>query len=357
MPETTAGRGNLTLSADLGRAARQLWVTLLLLALLVVVAASFYLTLESQESHTRWTLIDAIYMAVITITTIGFGEVHPLSQLGRAFTTGFAIVGIGLAAFAVRSAASLLLGQQFSDEVQRRRRLRAVNEMRDHYIVCGYGRMGREAAAQLRRRGEAVVVIEQDAAALERLRNGDIPFIEGNATQDENLRSAGVEHAKCLVAAVATDEDNLFVVLSARLLNPNLHIVARAGQEATVGKLTRAGANRVLSPYVVGGRTLASAAAQPGVHDFLEMVLHGDEMDVEIASIAVPAGSSLVGKTISDAAVLHEGGAMILAIISAQGQFYTNPRADRSIAAGDRLIAMGSRAQLAALQDATRPAT
>jgi voltage-gated potassium channel len=337
---------------DLSRSARQFWVAVCLLLSLVIAAAAFYVNVESRRSGTAWTTVDAIYMAVLTITTIGFMEVHPLSQLGRAFTTGFAITGIAVAAFALRSAASLLVGQQLSAEVQRRRRSRTLREMRNHYIVCGYGRMGREAVDQLRRRGLVAAVIEQDPAALDLLRAGDLPFVEGNATQDEHLRAAGIERARGLIAAVGTDEDNLFVVLSARLLNPNLYIVARAGQEATVDKLVRAGANRVASPYVIGGRALAAAAAEPGVTDFLEQVLHRQDLDVEIASIALAPGSPALGKALSTSGITQEGGAMILAIVDARGQFHTNPRPDTTLKAGDQVIAMGSRAQLAALQQA-----
>ena len=350
-----AGRdGRLALPADLSRAARRFWIALLFLALLMVFAAAVYVNIESRMSGIRWSVIDAVYMAVITIATIGFAEVHPLSQFGRAFTTGFAVTGIILAACAVRSAASLLLGEQLTHEVERRRRLRALRYVRDHYIVCGYGRMGREAVAQLRRRGLSVVVIEQEPGALERLREGGILYVEGNATQDEHLKSAGVERARVFIAAVGTDEDNLFVVLSARLLNPSLYIIARAGHEAAVDKLTRAGANRVLSPYVVGGRTLAAAAAQPGVQDFLEMVMHREDLDVEIASIAITSDAAVAGKSLAASGLAQEGGAMILAITDAQGCFHTNPRRDRLLNAGDQLIAMGSRAQLAVLQQMTR---
>jgi len=307
--------------------------------------------MEATLSGIHWSLVDGLYMAVLTITTIGFSEVHPLSPGGRLFTAGYAITGILLLAWAARSAASLLVGQQLSVEVQRRRRLRALREMRDHYIVCGYGRMGREAAQQLRRRGLAVVAIEQNGSALEHAASASVPFVEGNATEDEHLKSAGIERAKGLIAAVGTDEDNLFIVLSARLLNPRLYIVARASQEATVDKLLRAGANHVLSPYVVGGRTIAAAAAEPGVVDFLETVLHREELDVEIASIVVAAGSAAVGRPIGES-VMREGGAMVLAIMDEAGRFHTNPGPTTTLNRGDRLIAMGSRAQLAALQQA-----
>ena len=338
---------------DLSRSARQFWVALFLLLLLMTLAVAFYVNIESRMSGRHWSAVDGFYMAVLTVTTIGFTEVHPLSQGGRLFTTSFAITGVVLLALAARSAASLLVGQQLSAEVQRRRRLRALRQMESHYIVCGYGRMGRETVHQLRRRALPAVIIEQDPAALDLLRDTDIPFIEGNATQDEHLRNAGVERAKCLVSAVGTDEDNLFIVLSARLLNPNLYIVARARRQSTVDKLRRAGANRVLSPYVVGGRHLAAAAAEPGVVDFLEVVLH-EEVDVEIAAVAVPPDSPVLGKPMLGSGVMQEGGAMILAVIDEGGRFHTNPRPHTEVNHGDRLIAMGTRDQLADLQRAVQ---
>ncbi len=336
--------------SDLSRAARRFWIALLFLLLLVAFAAAVYVNVESYYGGERWTLIDGIYMAVITIATIGFMEVHPLSQFGRAFTIGLAVSGIVIAAYAVRSAASLLLGEQLTNEVLKRRRMRIVNAMHNHYIVCGYGRMGKEAVTQLLRRRLQVVVIENEEAQLIALREEGLPFVEGNAAEDEVLRSAGIDRARVLISACATDEDNVFVVLSARLLNPKLYIVARASLEGAVDKLMRAGANHVLSPYVVGGRSLASAAAEPGVTDFLEMVLHRGDMDVEIASITVPTKSPLVGKAISDPALAQEGGAMILAVMSGQKQLFTNPSSDRTLVDGDRIIAMGSRAQLEALK-------
>jgi len=337
---------------ELSRTARQLWVLLALLLVLMTCAVFFYLFVESDLGRQHWSVIDAIYMVVLVITTIGFREVHDLTQFGRLFTTGFAITSILLLALAVRSAASLLVGQQLSAEVQRRRRLRALKEMRDHYVVCGYGRMGRETVHQLRRRGLDVVVIEQDPARLELLADTDVPYIEGNATQDEHLRAAGIERSKCLVAAVGTDEDNLFIVLSARLLNPKLYIVARSSRDETVDKLQRAGANSVHSPYVLGGRDLAAAAVEPGVVHFLEQVLHQQEFDVDFRSIAVSPDSPVIGKPMLGSGVMQEGGAMILAVLGADKALHTNPRPSTTLKRGDTLIAMGTHQQLTALERA-----
>ena len=329
----------------------------MLLALLFVVMAGavfFYLFSESERSGIEWTVVDSMYMAVLTITTIGFMEVHPLSQVGRLFTTGFALVGVGLVALAIRSAASLIVGQQLSAEVQRRRRLRALNEMRDHYIVCGYGRMGQETVLQLRGRGLPVVVIEQDAEAAAHLEEEGISFVQGNATQDEHLHAAGVGNARCLIAAVATDEDNLFIVMSARVLNPSIYIVARASRDETVNKLQRAGANSVHSPYVGGGRDLAFAAVEPNVVHFLEQVLHQSTFDVDFRSVSVPSESPVVGKPMLGSGVMQEGGAMILAVLTAAKDLHTNPRPSTTVGAGDTIIAMGTREQISRLERAVK---
>jgi len=339
---------------DLSRSARQFWVLLFVLLVLMLIAVGFYVNVEGRLTEEEWSFVDAAYMAVLTITTIGFMEVHDLSQVGRLFTTGFAITGLVLLALAARSAASFLVGQQLSEHVQLRRRLRALREMSDHYIVCGYGRMGRETVHQLRRRGRPVVAIEQDAARLELLRGTEIPFVEGNATEDAQLRSAGIERAKCLIAAVGTDEDNLFVVLSARLLNPKLYIVARAGREETVDKLRRAGANSVHSPYIGGGRDLAFAAMDPGVVHFLEQVLHQEELDVDILTVSVPESSSVVGKPMLGSGVMQEGGAMILGVIAPDNKLHTNPRPNTTVNPGDTLIGMGTREQLGRLERAVK---
>ncbi len=339
---------------ELRRSARQLWILLALLLGLMAGGVFYYVSYESKQTGVEWTVVDGVYMVVLTMTTIGFAEVHSLSETGRLFTTGFAVLGLGLVALAIRRAAGLLVGQQFSAEVQRRRRLRALREIRDHYIVCGYGRMGRETVHQLRRRGLSVVVVEQDPAAIEGLQEHDIPYVEGNATQDEHLHAAGVERARCLITAVATDEDNLFIVLSARLLNPRLYIVARASREETVDKLQRAGANSVHSPYVGGGRDLAFAAVEPRVVHFLEQVLHRAEFDVDFRSVSVPDDSPVLGKPMLGSGVMQEGGAMILAVLSSDRQLRTNPRPNTTVNPGDTIIAMGTREQVARLEKAVR---
>jgi voltage-gated potassium channel len=334
---------------ELSFTARQFWGALLLLLLLLLLAVVFYFNIESRISGAPWTFIDSAFMAVMIVTTIG-QSVHPLSQLGEFFTIGYAITSLLLLALALRAAARLVVGEQLSEQVQRKRRQKMLAHIKAHYIVCGYGRMGRETAQQLSRRGYPVVVIEQDRETLEQLRASDLLFVEGNATSDEILKAAGIERAQGLIAAADTDQDNLFIVLSARLLNPKLYIVARASKEETSDKLQRAGANRVHSPYVVGGQHLAAAASAPGVVDFLELVLHKTDPDVEIAALALPNNSPVLGKPMLGSGVMREGGVMVLAIMDQSGGMHSNPRPATALQAGDSLIVMGSAQQIADLQ-------
>lgn len=339
---------------ELTRSARRLWLALGLLALLMAGAVLFYTRVESRLSGAHWTLVDGIYMAVLTVTTIGFSEVHPLSKSGELFTSGFALAGILLLAGAARSAVELALGEQISAELQRRRRLKTLSKLENHYLVCGFGRMGREVVRLLSQRRLPMAVIEQDPALAEELQQSGIPFVQGNATHDANLLAAGIQRAKGLVAVTATDEDNLFIVLSARVLNPKLYIVSRASTEASIEKLKRAGADRVLSPYVVGAHQIAHAVIQPGVVDFLELVLHSEELDLEIGGIEVQQGWAAADRPMRDTGICCEGGAVILAVRDRQGHFRTNPSANTVVSPGELLIAMGTRDQLGALERMAR---
>lgn len=340
---------------EISRTAYQLWAALFLLLVLMSLAVIFYFNIESGLSGADWTLPDSIYLVVMLVTTIGLREVHPLSQIGEIFTSVFAILSLATLALAVRSAARLLVVEQLSQHFHERRRLKLLKEIRDHYIVCGYGRMGRQAVHQLQRRGYPVVVVEQNPEAVEQLRGTKIAFVEGNASDDRVLREARIDLARGLIAASDSDEDNVFIVLSARLLNPTLYIVARAAQETSVDKMHRAGANSVHSPYVVGGNQLATAAVAPGVLDFLELVLHHEDPDIEIAAVEVPLNSPVVGKPMLDSGVMQEEGAIILGRLDAAGKIHSNPRPDTIIKGGDQIIAMGSRAQIEKLQKVVRP--
>jgi voltage-gated potassium channel len=325
------------------------WTAVVALGMLIVVAICYYMAFEPffNDHKYHWSFVDSLYMVMVIVTTIGLQEIHPLSQVGRVFTTIFAFTSLFVLFLVLGSATKLFVLEQLGERAEKMRRSKLLKEIRDHYIVCGYGRMGRETVTQLLRRGNKVVVIEHNPDMLPFIQQAKVLYVEGNATEDEVLREAGIERARGLISASDTDEDNLFIVLSARLLNPNLFIVARASQESSIDKLQRAGADRVHSPYVVGGKYLANAAVAPGVVDFLETVMHQEDTDLEIAAIHVPEGSKVAGKAIAQSQVLHEEGAMILAIVEPAGHVHSNPRPETVLKPKDNLIVMGSRAQLA----------
>jgi voltage-gated potassium channel len=319
-------------------------IALLAFVGLVAIAITFYIFDQ------RYTLVDAIYMAVITVSTVGFGEPHPQTPSGRLFSAAFIIASMLLLWWLARSAVALIFEERVFERWATRRRKKMLDNLRDHYIVCGYGRMGREIVAQFRRSKAPLVVIEHAPDALQLLQEEGIPFVAGNATEDEMLKAAGIERARGLVCVASTDEDNLFITLSARVLNPNLFIVVRCAAEGSAIKFERAGANRVVSPYVIGARSVANVLLRPAVVDFLDQVLHSSEMDVDMKSVKVGPGSPLAGVSLGDLQVREQCGASVVAILGPDGVYHTSPSADEVIKQGDELIVMGTPQQLDRLE-------
>lgn len=324
--------------ATLADPLRQLQLSLLTLLLLLAGGTVGYVWLENMY----W--LDALYMTVITLTTVGFGEVEPLSKAGRSFTIMLIVLGVGAAAWALRNAAEVALGHQFWISVRQRRLEESVMKLEDHYIVCGYGRMGRQIVRDLRARGERFVVIDYTDEMEERFLEEEIPYVIGDATQDEILMQAGLERAHGLVTALNTDADNVLAVLTARGLNPNLLIVARTSSESAESKLLRAGADRVVSPYVIGGHRLALALLRPAVHDFLNRIFHfGDEVGVDVGQIKVGTASPLAGQTLASCDLRRVWNLNVLAIQQPDGSFVTSPDPKHEIRPAETLIVIGSR--------------
>lgn len=318
---------------------RQLQLSLLLLLCLVAVGTVGYMWLEGMA----W--IDALYMTIITLTTVGFGEVKPLTPKGRMFTIALIILGVSVAAWAVRNAVEVVLGEQFWMSVSQRRLEEQLATVRDHYIVCGYGRMGQQIVRDLRARREPFVVIDTSPEASEVLMKQDILHIIGDATQDSVLIQAGVERARGLVAALSGDADNVLAVLTARGLNPNLLIVARASSEAAESKLRRAGADRVVSPYVIGGHRLALALLRPAVHDFLNHLFHIGESEearnIDIGEVHVRESSPFAGQTLVECDLRRVYHLTVIAIQKPDGSFVFTPDAHHRIQVGETLIVIG----------------
>jgi len=315
---------------------RGLEFSLLMLLLLLVGGTVGYILIEQMSVN------DAFYMTVITITTVGFGEVHPLSPFGRFFTSFLIISGVATATAGVSNIAGIILGSHLWLSLRERRMEEAIEKLDKHFIVCGYGRMGQQIVRDLMRRKQAFVVIEQNEAMRDELLEDNLLHIIGDGTQDEALFDAGITRAIGLVAALNSDSDNVMTVLSAREINPNLFIVARAADASTESKLRRAGANRVVSPYVIGGHRMALAMLRPAVHDFMNKIFHvGDNYDMDIGQVSISDKSPLAGRTIAQTNLRQARNVNILAVQKADGELIINPNIQHVIEPGEVLIVIG----------------
>ncbi|MEO5509808.1 MAG: NAD-binding protein [Longimicrobiales bacterium] len=320
----------------LGDPARQLQLSLLLLAGLTAGGTLGYQLL------TNGSLVDSLYMTVNTLTTTGFRESVPLDTAGQLFTIVLLIVGVGVAAWAITNAIEVMLGQTFWVSVQRRRMRELLMDLREHYIVCGYGRLGRQIVRDLQARGERYLVIERSPEQEESLLELHIPHVIGDATHDDILERAGVARAKGLVSALDEDGANVLTVLSARELNPDLLIVARANSETIEAKLRRAGADRMVTPEAIGGHRLALALLRPAVHDLFSSIFNpGEAPDIDVGQLTIAQNSAFDGRTLADCDLGAEDNLTVLAIRSHGGEFSLTPSRDRRIAAGDVMIVIG----------------
>lgn len=315
---------------------------------LMAVAAVIGTIGYREEWHSRGgTWVDALYMTVITMTTIGYGEVHPLDTPGRLLTIWVALTGVG-SLFTLLSAGLELLIVRAGAHAGERRMEHQISELSGHVIVAGMGRVGRQAALALLEAGQAVVAVDPSDKALEFAAANSMLSIRGDCTSDEVLSRAGIDRASGLVVTTDSDANNLYVVISARLLNPKLRIVARAVDEESAPKLRRAGADRAISPYAIGGRRLAHLIASPNVVDFLDTALTHGASEVQLEEVELPGTSALVGAPLS-ALRRAEGDATVLVLLRKGGPVLTPP-ADTVLGAGDRLLVMGTADQLAQLQ-------
>jgi len=295
----------------------------------------------------RWSFLDAAYMTVITLTTIGYGEIHPLDTAGRIFDMVLIIVGVATGLYALGALAEGALEQRiFQNIVKERRMAREIGRLTDHYIVCGYGRVGMNVAMELAREAKQFVVIEQDAALVESCRAAGYNVVLGDATQDTVLLQAGIERAKGVVTALNSDAANLYITLSCRSLRANLFIVARASEESVEPKLVRAGANRVLCPYSLTGRRLAEMVVEPQMTDVVEVMGRHSHLELYLEEVTVSRESPLLGRSLGDATTRTETGAAIVAIKKYDGSLLANPSPQLRINAQDTMVIIGTREQL-----------
>lgn len=290
--------------------------------------------------------VDAVYMTVTTLTTVGFGEIEPLSTTGRVFTLSLIVFGVVAVFDLLAVFTGLLAGGQFTRFLERRTMQQRIAQLHDHYVICAYGRVGRAAAVELAGQGAPVVVIEAEPELEHLLAEADIPYLVGDPTEEAVLEEAGIHRARGLLCAVDSDAVNVYIVLTARALNPGLFIISRASSPQSVAKLTQAGSDRVVSPYVVSGVRMARMALQPAVVEFVDMV--NMSPDLRIEELVVGKASRLAGRTVQAACAPYDG-LMVLAVRSAAGELNLPPRADTVLGEADLLIAVGPAGALARL--------
>ena len=312
------------------------WVTIWIAVVLTIAAVG---TL-GYVLFLGWSVSDAVYMTVITLTTEGYREVRELDEGGRVWTMLVAVAGVGIIFGTVGFVAETFVAEALSGRRQRRRMERTVEALREHIIVCGFGRVGATVARELEHAGVPVVVIDTVAHSVEEAKAEGHLVVEGDATHDEVLVKAGVGRARALITAVDSDATNVYVTLSARALNPKLFIVARANEEGSEGKLRQAGAHRVVSPYTRAGRQIAELATRPRVADFIDFALSHGQLSFSIEEVEVAADGPLAGKTVAD---LAGRGIHVMAIVAyGPGQFDTHAPMDRVLNAGEQLIVSGT---------------
>jgi voltage-gated potassium channel len=326
------------------RIARRIALIAALIAFMMVVGTVGFRLLEGYP------LFDAFYMTLITITTVGYQEIHPLSHAGRVFNSFLIFFGVTAMFVAVGAMTQTIIEMQLHDRSGERRRRRAIMRMKDHYIVCGLGRVGRSAAFELQRAGVPFVVIDRDEPRVEQAAKAGMTAMRADVTQDESLREAGVERARGFIAALATDADNVFVILSVKTLNPRLTVVSRAVEEGAEKKMRRAGADIVFSPYSIAGHRLAHALIRPlevQLHDFAGPAVG---LDVTMEQLRVAPDSAPAPRKLADLAP-HQPGLIVLAVGRRDGKMIFNPPVDTEVSGGDVLIVMGEQPNLRNLEN------
>ncbi|MDA3862090.1 MAG: potassium channel protein [Melioribacteraceae bacterium] len=320
----------------------QVGLGLVALTVITIIGTVFYSLSED------FSILEAFYMTIITISTTGFKEVRPLSDAGMVVTIFIIISGVLTIAYTGSKAAQLIIETQL---FRRNRMSKQLGKIKNHYIVCGYGRMGREVCDTLIDNNEEFVVIDSAQEKIDQIIEKGFLFIHGDGANDETLIQAGIEKAKGLAAVVKSDAENIFITLSARELNKDLFVVARAIEERTESKLQKAGANRVVKPYELGGKRIVHLLLRPGVTDFIEGIARKNGMNINLEEISITKPCPLVGKTLAESPLRKELNIMVIAIYKSDVSFIYNPRSTEKIEIGDKLIVIAETENLARLNE------
>ncbi|MGA2196265.1 MAG: potassium channel protein [Bryobacteraceae bacterium] len=291
---------------------------------------------------------DAFYLTLTTMTTVGYGD--SLSRAGRIFNTFLIIIGVTTIFIAMGAMTQTIIELEFGDAIAKRRNQRMIDKLKDHFIICGYGRVGRGAAAELQHAGVPFVVVDINPERVEPAMLAGMLAVAADSTRDETLRQVGIDRARGLVAALSTDADNLFVLLSAKGLNPKIYVATRAAEEGAEEKMRRAGADAVFAPYSITGHRLAQSLLRPHVVQFLDFTTNGIGPDISIEQVRVSESSEVVSKTIREMQLRRNMGVIVMAIRRGDGGMLFNPPADTAVEAGDFLIVMGRQDDLTTLE-------
>jgi voltage-gated potassium channel len=328
----------------MNRLTRRLILTLIpILATMAIGTAGFTLI-------EHYTPFDAFYMTLITMTTVGYGEIHTLSHAGRVFNSFLIVIGVSTIFIAIGAMTQTIIEMEFGEALAQRRNKRMIDKLKDHYIICGYGRVGRGAAAELKHADVPFVVVDISPDRVERAMLEGMLAVAADSTRDDTLHRVGIERARGLVAALATDADNLFVLLSAKGLNPRIYVAARAAEEGAEEKMRRAGADAVFAPYAITGHRLAQSLLRPHVVQFLDFTTKDIGMDITIEQVRVSEHSVMASKTIRDMQLGRDFGVIVMAIRKRDGKMMFNPPADTAITGGDYLIVMGRQESLESVE-------
>ncbi len=289
-----------------------------------------------------WSVFDSLYMTVITLATVGFKEVHQLSDEGRAFTLLLIIFGAGIIAYAIGSLIRFTVEGELRTILGRKKLEKQISKLQGHYIICGYGRIGSHICNELSSRPSiSFVVVEKTQEGSEKLAADNILFVHGDATDDETLLSAGIRKAKGLITVVTSDTENVYITLTARGLNPDLFILARASDPGSEKKLRRAGATKVISPYTIGATRMAHAILRPSVVDFIEIATAGHNLELQLEEILISPDSRLVNTTLINSGIRKDWNIIIIGIKKSDGKMLFNPAPNVTIESGDTLITLG----------------
>jgi voltage-gated potassium channel len=326
------------------RLTRRLLFTVAAILLVLATGTAGFILIE------HWPPFDAFYMTLITMTTVGYAEIHPLTHAGRIFNSFLIAIGVSMIFVAIGAMTQTIVEMEFGAAFSQRRNKRMIDKLENHFIICGYGRVGRGAAEELHRAKVPFVITDIEPDRVQRAMLAGMIAVNADATHDQTLRDVGIERARGLVAALSSDADNLFTILSAKGLNPNLYVATRAAEEGAEQKMRRAGADAVLAPYTITGHRLAQCLLRPHVVQFLDLTTQTAGLNVDIEQVTVDATAEFTPKTIRDMQIRRDLGVIVLAIRKHDGNMIFNPPADTVIVRGDCLIVMGKQENLRRLE-------